>query len=388
MIKALIVIGTRPEAIKMAPVVKELQRYAEEFNCVVCSTGQHRRILNQVLSMFGIVPDHDLDIMRPGQDLYDISSGVLLGLRQVLAEERPDYVLVHGDTTTSVAAAMAAYFARVPVIHVEAGLRTYDPLSPWPEEINRQIISRIATHHFAPTQTACENLIKENVDASIVTVTGNTGIDALRWICDSVGGNTVRQAYFADMIRNAGYDLDRISAGRRLILVTGHRRENFGSGLRSVCRALKRIASHYSDVDILYPMHPNPNVRQAIADEFGDNSVLDGLSVFFIEPLEYPAFILAMYRASIVITDSGGIQEEAPALGKPVLVTRETTERTEAVSAGTVRLVGTDCDRIVSAARRLLDDSEEYASMASAVNPYGDGEAASRIVETLRKISQ
>lgn len=378
----LLVFGTRPEAIKMAPLVKLLQERASSLRTIVCVTGQHRSMLDQVLVDFGIVPDFDLDIMKPGQDLYDVTSRVLKGMRDVLERSRPDCVLVHGDTTTSTASALAAFYARIPVGHVEAGLRTHNVMSPWPEEMNRQITGRIASLHFAPTDTARENLIKEGIEDSRIAVTGNTVIDALRLVVDRIASDDALANGLDKMLDDAGYDCRRIRGGRRMVLVTGHRRENFGDGFLSICRALKSLAETHADTDFVYPMHLNPNVRKPIEQVFGhDNCGLKNM--FFIEPLEYLSFVRLMSQAHIVLTDSGGIQEEAPGLGKPVLVMRDTTERPEALCAGTVKLVGTDYARIVSETSRLLDDADAYKEMSHAVNPYGDGYASERIVQNL-----
>ncbi len=378
----LLVFGTRPEAIKMAPLVKLLQEYASSLRTIVCVTGQHRSMLDQVLVDFGIVPDFDLDIMKPGQDLYDVTSRVLKGMRDVLERSCPDCVLVHGDTTTSTASALAAFYARIPVGHVEAGLRTHNVMSPWPEEMNRQITGRIASLHFAPTDTARENLIKEGIEDSRIAVTGNTVIDALRLVVDRIASDDALANGLDKMLDDAGYDCRRIRGGRRMVLVTGHRRENFGDGFLSICRALKSLAETHTDTDFVYPMHLNPNVRKPIEQVFGhDNCGLENM--FFIEPLEYLSFVRLMSQAHIVLTDSGGIQEEAPGLGKPVLVMRDTTERPEALCAGTVKLVGTDYARIVSETSRLLDDADAYKEMSHAVNPYGDGYASERIVQNL-----
>ena len=378
----LLVFGTRPEAIKMAPLVKLLQEYASSLRTIVCVTGQHRSMLDQVLVDFGIVPDFDLDIMKPGQDLYDVTSRVLKGMRDVLERSRPDCVLVHGDTTTSTASALAAFYARIPVGHVEAGLRTHNVMSPWPEEMNRQITGRIASLHFAPTDTARENLIKEGIEDSRIAVTGNTVIDALRLVVDRIASDDALANGLDKMLDDAGYDCRRIRGGRRMVLVTGHRRENFGDGFLSICRALKSLAETHADTDFVYPMHLNPNVRKPIEQVFGhDNCGLENM--FFIEPLEYLSFVRLMSQAHIVLTDSGGIQGGAPGLGKPVLVMRDTTERPEALCAGTVKLVGTDYARIVSETSRLLDDADAYKEMSHAVNPYGDGYASERIVQNL-----
>lgn len=379
----MLVFGTRPEAIKMAPLVKEFQRYAEEFDTVVCVSGQHRELLDQVLSIFDIVPDYDLHVMKQGQDLYDITSRVLLGMRDVLRESKPDVVLVHGDTTTSMAAALAAFYQQIPVGHVEAGLRTHNIYSPWPEEMNRLITGRIATYNFAPTQLSRQNLLNEAVKDDSIFVTGNTVIDALHWVVDKIREEKTLSQSLAEELRRGGYDTSRLANGKKLVLITGHRRENFGEGFLQMCRAIKSLTERYPEVDFVYPMHLNPNVRKPIHEVFGEK--LDGLkNMFFIEPLEYLSFVFLMEKAHIVLTDSGGIQEEAPGLGKPVLVMRDTTERPEAVEAGTVRLVGTDYDAIVDNVSTLLDNQDVYNRMSQAVNPYGDGYACSRIVEALR----
>lgn len=380
--KIMLVFGTRPEAIKMAPLVKEFQKHPGDFETTVCVTGQHRQMLDQVLDIFDITPDYDLNIMKQGQDLYDVTARVLTGMRDILKEARPDVVLVHGDTTTSTAAALAAFYQQIPVGHVEAGLRTHNIYSPWPEEMNRQLTGRIAEFNFAPTPLSRENLIRENVADSKITVTGNTVIDALYWVVDRIKNDVRLDSQLKDVLANAGYDTDRLSDGRKLVLITGHRRENFGDGFISMCNAIKALTEKYPDVDFVYPMHLNPNVRKPIHEVFGEN--LEGLdNMFFIEPLEYLSFVYLMEKSDIVLTDSGGIQEEAPGLGKPVLVMRDTTERPEALEAGTVKLVGTDYDRIVSEVSALLDDRSLYEAMSRAVNPYGDGKACGRIVKEL-----
>lgn len=381
--KIMLVFGTRPEAIKMAPLVKEFQKHPQEFETIVCVTGQHRQMLDQVLDIFDIKPDYDLNIMKQGQDLYDVTARVLTGMRDVLVESKPDVVLVHGDTTTSTAAALAAFYQQIPVGHVEAGLRTHNIYSPWPEEMNRQITGRIATYDFAPTPLSRDNLLAEGVDDAKITVTGNTVIDALYWVVDKIKSSPDLQVELSGELMKAGYDVNRLNNGRKLVLITGHRRENFGDGFISMCRAIKTLTEKYSEVDFVYPMHLNPNVRKPIHEVFGED--LTGLgNMFFIEPLEYLSFVFLMEKSSIVLTDSGGIQEEAPGLGKPVLVMRDTTERPEALSAGTVRLVGTDYDKIVSEVSSLLDDERHYEEMSKAVNPYGDGLACQRIVDTLK----
>lgn len=378
----MLVFGTRPEAIKMAPLVKAFQSHPTEFNTQVCVTGQHREMLDQVLHLFDIVPDYDLNIMKQGQDLYDVTARVLTGMREVLDKARPDIVLVHGDTTTSTAAALAAFYRQIPVGHVEAGLRTYNIYSPWPEEMNRQITGRIATYHFAPTELSREHLMSEGVKDENIVVTGNTVIDALYWVVEKIKSDAALNAGLKATLSGAGYDISRAESGRRLVLITGHRRENFGDGFISMCKAIKFLTKRYPDVDFVYPMHLNPNVRRPIHEVFGDE--LEGLgNMFFIEPLEYLSFVCLMEKADIVLTDSGGIQEEAPGLGKPVLVMRDTTERPEALAAGTVRLVGTDYERIVGSVSELLDDTGAYDKMSRSVNPYGDGKACGRIVKSL-----
>ena len=379
--KILLVFGTRPEAIKMAPLVKKLQADTVHFKTVVCVTAQHRQMLDQVLNLFEIVPDYDLNIMQAGQDLYDITSRVLIGMRGVLNEVKPDVVLVHGDTTTSTAAALAAFYMQIPVGHVEAGLRTNDIYSPWPEEMNRQITGRISVYDFAPTPLSRNNLLKENVSEDKIYVTGNTVIDALHWVVKKLKSSDVMQVEQAAFLKKAGYDVMRLDGARRLVLITGHRRENFGDGFISMCSAIKTLNLKYPNVDFVYPMHLNPNVRRPIHEVFGENPPSN---MFFIEPLDYLPFVFLMEKSYLVLTDSGGIQEEAPGLGKPVLVMRNTTERPEALDAGTVKLVGTDFETIVSEVSRLIDDSVHYHAMSHAVNPYGDGMACSRILDALR----
>ena len=379
----LLVFGTRPEAIKMAPLVKEFQKYPKDFNTIVCVTGQHREMLDQVLQIFDIVPDYDLNIMKQGQDLYDVTSRVLLGMRDVLKETCPDVVLVHGDTTTSTAAALAAFYQQIPVGHVEAGLRTHNIYSPWPEEMNRQLTGRITTYHFSPTPLSRQNLIQEHVSDNQILVTGNTVIDALYWVVDRIKNSTQLNATLAKGLKEAGYDVARLKEGKRLVLITGHRRENFGDGFIHICQAIQTLNKKFPDVDFVYPMHLNPNVRKPIHEVFGEQ--LDNLgNMFFIEPLEYLSFVYLMEKSTIVLTDSGGIQEEAPGLGKPVLVMRNTTERPEALDAGTVKLVGTDYDKIVDEVSELLVNPIAYEKMSKAVNPYGDGMACGRIVDALR----
>jgi len=443
----LLVFGTRPEAIKMAPLVKKLQSLPDQFKTVVAVTGQHRQMLDQVLRIFDIVPDYDLNIMQANQDLYDVTSRVLVGMRDVLKEVQPDVVLVHGDTTTSTAAALAAFYQQIPVGHVEAGLRTGNIYSPWPEEMNRLMTGRIATYHFAPTPLAKSNLVKENVSEERILVTGNTVIDALYMVVDKIKNDAALQSQLRGVLKDAGYDTTRLDGSRRLVLITGHRRENFGDGFISMCTAIRDLAAKYPDVDFVYPMHLNPNVRKPIQQVFGnitqkdikentesnlacsnassldlksaqeqalgqpfaqsctdtqsdslqknvslpktdENGHADGIGInnnlFFIEPLEYLSFVYLMEQSTIVLTDSGGIQEEAPGLGKPVLVMRDTTERPEALESGTVHLVGTNYDKIVNEVSTLLDDAEAYRKMSQAVNPYGDGLACGRIAEFLK----
>lgn len=374
----LLVFGTRPEAIKMAPLVKRLQNEPEKFKTVVCVTAQHRQMLDQVLHIFDIKPDYDLNIMQANQDLYDITARVLVGMRDVLKKVQPDVVLVHGDTTTSTAAALAAFYQQIPVGHVEAGLRTHNIYSPWPEEMNRQVTGRITTHHFAPTPLAKQNLLDENVRPEQIVVTGNTVIDALYMVVDKIKNDEALQEELAGVLKEAGYDTARLDGSRRLVLITGHRRENFGDGFISMCTAIRDLAAKYPDVDFVYPMHLNPNVRKPIHEVFGDDLTLHE-NLFFIEPLEYLSFVYLMEKSTIVLTDSGGIQEEAPGLGKPVLVMRDTTERPEALESGTVHLVGTNYEKIVGEVSTLLDDAEAYQKMSQAVNPYGDGMACERI---------
>ena len=377
----LLIFGTRPEAIKMAPLVKEFQRYSDDYKTVVCVTGQHREMLDQVLQIFEIKPDYDLNIMKQGQDLYDVTARVLVGLRDVLKAVSPDVVLVHGDTTTSMAAALAAFYQQIPVGHGEAGLRTHNIYSPWPEEINRQLTGRIATYHFAPTPLSRQNLLNEGVEPAHIHVTGNTVIDALYWVVDRIKSDGALSQTLSEELLHSGYDVNRLSQGKKLVLITGHRRENFGDGFIRICKAIKTLVEQYPEVDFVYPMHLNPNVRKPIHEAF-DGRSYDNM--YFIEPLEYLSFVYLMEKSTIVLTDSGGIQEEAPGLGKPVLVMRDTTERPEALEAGTVKLVGTDYDKIVGEVSRLIDDPLYYKTMSEAVNPYGDGKACERIVELLK----
>ncbi|GAA6370947.1 UDP-N-acetylglucosamine 2-epimerase (non-hydrolyzing) [Odoribacter splanchnicus] len=378
----MLVFGTRPEAIKMAPLVKEFQKFPKEFETIVCVTGQHREMLDQVLRIFEIRPDYDLDIMKQGQDLYDVTARVLTGMRDVLKEAQPDVVLVHGDTTTSTASALAAFYQQIPVGHIEAGLRTHNIYSPWPEEMNRLITGRIATYHFSPTPLSRQNLLAEGIKEEAITVTGNTVIDALYWVVEKIKNNKFLSVELGSFLKTAGYDVNRLNDNRRLVLITGHRRENFGDGFIHMCLAIKNLVEKYPQVDFVYPMHLNPNVRKPIHEVFGETTADN---MFFIEPLEYLSFVYLMEKSDIVLTDSGGIQEEAPGLGKPVLVMRDTTERPEALEAGTVKLVGTDYDKIVGEVSALLDDPVYYDRMSKAVNPYGDGKACKRIVAFLNK---
>lgn len=377
--KIMLVFGTRPEAIKMAPLVKAFQAKNDEFETIVCVTGQHREMLDQVLHLFDIKPDFDLNIMKQGQDLYDITSRVLLGMRDVFKVCKPDILFVHGDTTTSTAAALAGFYQQIPVAHVEAGLRTNDIYSPWPEEMNRQITGRIATYNLSPTQLSRQNLLKENIDENKITVTGNTVIDALHWVTAKIKSDKNLDDNLSLDLKSKGYDTKRLVGHRRLVLITGHRRENFGDGFLHICHAIQDLAKKFPEVDFVYPMHLNPNVRKPIHQVFGED--LNNLgNIFFIEPLEYLPFVFLMEKSDIVLTDSGGIQEEAPGLGKPVLVMRNTTERPEAVDAGTVKLVGTDYDAIVDNVSKLLTDRNLYNKMSKATNPYGDGKACERII--------
>ncbi len=373
----MLVFGTRPEAIKMCPLVKEFQKHKDEFKTVVCVTGQHREMLDQVLTIFDVKPDYDLNIMKQGQDLYDVTARVLTGMRDVFKACRPDVLLVHGDTTTSTAAALAAFYQQIPVGHVEAGLRTHNIYSPWPEEMNRQITGRIAEYNFAPTPLSEKNLLEEKAQGKIY-VTGNTVIDALHMVVEKLKDDADLAKEQNNILLQAGYDVNRLNAGKKLVLITGHRRENFGDGFIRMVTAMKDLSEKYPEVDFVYPMHLNPNVRKPIHEVFGEN--LTRSNFFFIEPLQYLEFVHLMSKATIVLTDSGGIQEEAPGLGKPVLVMRDTTERPEALASGTVHLVGTDYDKIVNEVSTLLDDSAAYEAMSHAVNPYGDGKACRRIV--------
>ena len=376
--KILLVFGTRPEAIKMAPLVKEFLKYPKDFKTIVCVTGQHREMLDQVLGIFEITPDYDLMIMKQGQDLYDVTAKVLVGMRDILKEVNPDIVFVHGDTSTSTATALASYYQQIPVAHIEAGLRTNDIYSPWPEEMNRQITARIATYHFSPTSLSKQNLLTENVKNEQIIVTGNTVIDGLYLVLQKIKSSNRLNDELEKNIAELGYNVNRIKSNKKLVLITGHRRENFGDGFISVCKALRYLSLKYPDVDFVYPMHLNPNVRKPIIDIFGNETENN---IFFIEPLDYLNFVFLMGMSSIILTDSGGIQEEAPGLGKPVLVMRNTTERPEALEAGTVKLVGTDYNKIIAEVSKLIDSQDYYDSMSKAVNPYGDGLACRRIVE-------
>ena len=419
-IRILLVFGTRPEAIKMAPLVKEFQKHREYFEIIVCVTAQHREMLDQVLKIFEIVPDYDLNIMKSGQDLYDVTSSVILGMREVLKHAQPDIVLVHGDTSTSTAAALAAFYQQIPVGHVEAGLRTHNIYSPWPEEMNRQITGRLATYHFSPTSLSKQNLVDEGIKEGSIFVTGNTVIDALYWVINILKKNKSLETAIINTLIDFGLPADKLAAwtvqqqrsgipneenittfnSRKLVLITGHRRENFGQGFLNICEAVKELAVNYPDVDFVYPMHLNPNVRKAIDKVFG-NAVISNASLdshatrvndikntYFIEPLDYLPFVYFLNASYLILTDSGGIQEEAPGLGKPVLVMRETTERPEAIDVGTVRLVGTGKEKIISEVSKLLDDPEHYNNMSKAINPYGDGNACIRIVNVLKELFQ
>lgn len=383
MIKVMLVFGTRPEAIKMCPLVKEFQKHNDAFQTIVCVTGQHREMLDQVLNIFEVKPDYDLNIMKQGQDLYDVTARVLTGMRDVFKECKPDVVLVHGDTTTSTAAALAAFYQQIPVGHVEAGLRTHNIYSPWPEEMNRQITGRIATYNFSPTPLSESNLKEEKAQGNIY-VTGNTVIDALHMVVNKLKNDETLAKEQKEILKQAGYDVNRLADGKKLVLITGHRRENFGEGFIHMVTAIKDLKSKYPDVDFVYPMHLNPNVRKPIHEVFGEDLSNLG-NMFFIEPLQYLEFVYLMEKATIVLTDSGGIQEEAPGLGKPVLVMRDTTERPEALASGTVHLVGTDYQKIMDEVSTLLEDEQAYEKMSKAVNPYGDGKACERIVEILKK---
>lgn len=380
--KVILVFGTRPEAIKMAPLVKEFQKYTDKFKTICCVTGQHRQMLDQVLDIFEIVPEYDLDIMQEGQDLFDVTSRVLYGMRDILAKEKPDMVFVHGDTTTSMATALAAFYKQIPVAHIEAGLRTYNKYSPWPEEINRQITGRITSLHFTPTESSKTNLLNEGVADNQILVTGNTVIDSLFSVLNIVRNNRALQDKISNSLITKGYNINGLTISKKLILITGHRRENFGEGFINICNAIKTLTLKYPDVDFIYPMHLNPNVRQPIEQIFGKNDINN---IYFIEPLDYLSFIYLMDKSYIILTDSGGIQEEAPSLGKPVLVMRDTTERPEAIDAGTVELVGTNESKIINSVSKLLDDEIYYEKISKANNPYGDGLACVRIVDFLNR---
>lgn len=378
----MLVFGTRPEAIKMAPLVKEFKKYPTIFSTFVCVTGQHRQMLDQVLEIFGIKPEFDLNIMKSEQDLYDITTRILMGMRKILQDIKPDIVLVHGDTSTSLSVSLAAFYQQIPVGHVEAGLRTYNKYSPWPEEMNRQLISRLSNFHFTPTELGKQNLLNERIPSESILVTGNTVIDALYWVVERINTDFSLENSIKEKLQKMGYNVSRLSKEKRMILITGHRRENFGDGFLHICKAIKSLAEKYPEIDFVYPMHLNPNVRKPIQEVFGE---LQLSNMFFIEPLEYLSFVYLMEKSYLILTDSGGIQEEAPGLGKPVLVMRETTERPEAVDAGTVKLVGTDYAKIVNEVSALLVDKVYYDKMSKAVNPYGDGLACSRIVDKLKQ---
>ena len=382
--KILLAFGTRPEAIKMAPLVMEFKKNPTEFNTIVCVTGQHREMLDQVLKVFDIKPDYDLNIMKQGQDLYDITSRVILDMRNVLKECDPAIVLVHGDTTTSMAAALSAFYQKIPVGHIEAGLRTHNIYSPWPEEMNRQITGRIATYHFAPTKLSKENLLNEGVEENRIIVTGNTVIDALHLVVERIKNDITLQEELKGILYLSGYNIERLSKGRKLVLITGHRRENFGEGFLQICNAIKTLALKYPEIDFVYPMHLNPNVREPIKEVFGDKNKIS--NIYFIEPLDYLPFVFLMEKSYLVLTDSGGIQEEAPGLGKPVLVMRDTTERPEAIDSGTVKLVGADYNKIVKEVSTLIDNESYYHMMAKAANPYGDGFSRKKIIEFIKNI--
>ena len=387
--KILLVFGTRPEAIKMAPLVKALQNKPKDFQTVVCVTGQHREMLDQVLRIFDITPDYDLDIMKPGQDLYEITSRVLLGMRDVLIEVKPDIVLVHGDTTTSTTTAMAAFYQQIPVGHIEAGLRTQNIYSPWPEEMNRQITGRIASLNFPPTEISRQNLLSEGIEEKKIKVTGNTVIDALHWVVQKMKSDKTIELEIVTTLSGQGINSDLIdswSSGRGMVLITGHRRENFGEGFLNICHAIKELATRYTEVDFVYPVHLNPNVKKPVFEILGNNAENLMPNIFLISPLDYLPFVYMMSLSYIILTDSGGIQEEAPSLGKPVLVMRDTTERPEALNAGTVLLVGTNKEKIVKETIRLFNDHEHYFNMSQAINPYGDGHACERIIEVLKGI--
>ena len=377
--KVMLVFGTRPEAIKMAPLVLEFKKNPLKFETVVCVTGQHKEMLQQVLDFFSVIPDYNLNTMKPKQDLYDVTSNVMLGLREVFQKEKPDCVLVHGDTTTCMAASLAAFYQQIKVIHIEAGLRTNNIYSPWPEEINRQITSRIAKYHFAPTELSKNNLLRENIAESMIEITGNTVIDALLIAQDIIKSNKEVEKDVVAKIAMMGYEVTRLETAKKIVLITGHRRENFGQGFLNICNAIKKLSETYPDIDFIYPMHLNPNVRSAIQSVFTETNKRTNL--FFIEPLEYREFVYLMSRSYLILTDSGGVQEEAPSLGKPVLVMRDTTERPEAILAGTVKLVGSDTNRIIEETSRLIESESSYNEVCKAINPYGDGKACERIVK-------
>lgn len=382
--KILIVFGTRPEAIKMAPLILEFKKYKNEFETFVCVTGQHREMLDSVLSLFEIVPDFDLNIMKHNQDLYELTSRVLLGMRSVLSEVNPEMVFVHGDTSTSTIAALSSFYHRANVAHVEAGLRTYNKYSPWPEEMNRMITGSLASVHFAPTRNTKENLLKENIEEETIYITGNTVIDALKWGIKKINDSKLEEESIIEILKSKGYDSKRLNSKRKLILITGHRRENFGEGLLNICNGIKEIAKRYSHVDFVYPVHLNPKVDATVRSILGEVAI--NKNIFLLEPLEYLPFIYLMDKAYLILTDSGGIQEEAPSLGKPVLVMRNTTERPEAVSAGTVKLIGTQKENLIKHVSILLNDKNEYQNMISKKNPYGEGDASKRIVEICRNL--
>jgi UDP-N-acetylglucosamine 2-epimerase (non-hydrolysing) len=379
--KIMIVFGTRPEAIKLAPLILKLKLLNDTFETIVCVTGQHREMLDGVLRFFKITPDYDLDIMQDGQDLYDVTARVLIGMRDVLIEVMPDIVLVHGDTTTSTASALAAFYKQIPVGHIEAGLRTHNIYSPWPEEMNRVITGRIATYHFSPTPLSKQNLLDEGVKEKSITVTGNTVIDALNSVVKKINDSKMVKQELTELLFRSGYNISRLNYGNRMVLITGHRRENFGKGFVNICQAIKALSKKYPNIDFVYPMHLNPNVRKPIKEVFGEKI---NENIFFIEPLDYLPFVFLMEKSSLVLTDSGGIQEEAPGIGKPVLVMRDTTERPEALDAGTVKLVGVNKNKIIREVSLLLDDEVHYQKMSKAINPYGDGFASDRIIEMLK----
>lgn len=381
--KIMLVFGTRPEAIKMAPLVKEFLKYPKDFKTIVCVTGQHREMLDQVLKIFELTPDHDLNIMKHGQDLYDVTAKVLVRMRDVLKKSDPDLVIVHGDTSTSTSAALASYYQQIPVAHIEAGLRTNNIYSPWPEEMNRQITGRLATYHFSPTSLSKKNLLDENVKNNKIIVTGNTVIDGLHLILRKIKKSSKLKDELQKNILELGYNVDRIKKNKKLILITGHRRENFGDGFINICKAIKDLTIKYPDIDFIYPMHLNPNVRKPIIEIFGNEP--NRQNMFFIEPLDYLNFVFLMEMSYIILTDSGGIQEEAPSLGIPVLVMRDTTERPEALESGTIKLVGTNYDKIIKEVSKLIDSKNYYNYMSNSINPYGDGLACSRIVEFFKK---